>query len=35
MRNYAEMIFEDSELPEKLDSLMFNEFDLIPRMKNT
>jgi len=34
MRNYAEMIFEDNDLPEKLDTLMYNEFDLIPRMKN-
>ena len=34
MRNYAEMIFKDSELPGKLDTLMFNEFELVPRMKN-
>jgi hypothetical protein len=34
MRNYAEMVFEDNDLPEKLDTLMYNEFDLIPRMKN-
>ena len=34
MRNYAEMIFEDNDLPKKLDTLMYNEFDLIPRMKN-
>ena len=34
MRNYAEMIFEDNDLPEKLNTLMYNEFDLIPRMKN-
>jgi hypothetical protein len=34
MRNYVEMIFKDSELPGKLDTLMFNEFELVPRMKN-